>query len=1647
MDKAVENFLSLVASKLNLLPAIKALEWLVRRFQIHVHNAELLVLTALPYYSAPVFVRILDIIPTLPKVFSFLSSSKKSVQNPSRNLLVRALTTDAQLCQLVQTYVVKVISDGRAHSVLLAFWSSTSIWTIVSLKESRTSEEVIVERFLPPISTVLPLRKESDAQIAAYMILAVLVSQARLEKQLKVAAIETIVKNWSKASQKSGLACVTQIVKDDDEVLEISKDTWEAVDKVKGVDSEIIELAEKYNIESFVELWCLSVFQHFPEKVSTATKVLMSVKLSNGRIVSVVEYALDFAIKSPRNESKASLVKFFETLLSSESTAKLVKEALQRKNITFENLELLLESSISAGAAIDEANETENMGNGDVPEPMPAKVQEDSETVMKELEKLPSSGNSVSFLTADSTEEFQTLATMFSRAVSANITKNIMELLKIQTSTSLSFLARVWTGSYAIAARAHALNCAIKILEQDQSTDYQALIPELISGLCDSSERIRRLAGSALEILSQRYPLKKAPVWAIDDLYGKNDSADLKFLNSDSVTTLLKDHLLPNIQECILDSSRVFIIMGQAMNQKKLGELLRQVITSHALAIKLPLVKTILFKMVNHAGARAVGAEVAPFLEGWLADREFWKTRCSEEKASFDNLEAEVVSLASPYIKQSPKFLQSCVKSEFSSLNDLAAKKIVSNWASMKLEAKLSMLRFLIDIYVDENENFDSAEIFNNDKFVIPAEAFLALLKESQVTTESEPASVAKRRRRSSASAAKQLSPGGDLVGYAEKLLRRLTVICELLERKKPESHSDLLAQLFNTLRDFLSIGTDTNLPVHYVQQAIANCMIFIVDQLKQRGEIPDTNSIRIDIIVSCIRASNSIQVQNRFLLLVASLAGLDKEIVLHSVMPIFTFMGANTLRQDDELSAHVIQQTIQQVVPALIASDDMQDEIDFLLFSFTAAFSHIPRHRRVKLYGTLVKTIGVEDSFSRFMWLLGEKYSEVTVKRKSLEAKNLIQFGDSFSRGFPVSDEVSAIKGYLDLIASMPEADSEEPPKSKLYGSIVNFGAQELATLKANLYTFISGVIGSEDSFKTRLLVQLGSDDEETTKTMKTNLSNIIQLVLTTISSAESPAPVSEAAFDLLSALLEALPIGDFVEVAGMLINSESSEASDDIRARLLVLMQSKFAAELSSDEDARAAAYLCIEIVQQYLSKRELHDSSKNLIQLCLDALDVLVANFGTEKQSDKLLSVLSDIVVFIKSSEEGIYVSAVAAVNSLCTVLGARMIGHFAKIVPVVFSRIESDESEVVQLAGFGLISGLMRRIPSFMTSSLNKVFELVFKSSAPQEQRNRLMQVVVENNDQKNIISSLAATWKYALENGLEAVYVHLDTMDLSIDISSKKDINSQSAKLVAFVLDAFRVRGSKQFETNNVNRIETRVIATAMAFVMKMNDKNFRPLFIRMVRWAVEGEGSDRSIAERDRLVVFFKFFIKVLQSLKSIVTNYYGYLVDPVCTILERRGKDSADEVLKRAILNSLVTSFQFDRDEFWQSQSRFNNIQKALIGQISVIEPGLGNLLVRSIASLAELCSSPDNNKVINDSVCEHMKESSTKHEKIWAVRTLKALYSRLGEEWVTMLPQLVPIIAELLEDDEAVEDEVRKKLVPVVEEVLGESLDKYLA
>jgi U3 small nucleolar RNA-associated protein 10 len=113
---------------------------------------------------------------------------------------------------------------------------------------------------------------------------------------------------------------------------------------------------------------------------------------------------------------------------------------------------------------------------------------------------------------------------------------------------------------------------------------------------------------------------------------------------------------------------------------------------------------------------------------------------------------------------------------------------------------------------------------------------------------------------------------------------------------------------------------------------------------------------------------------------------------------------------------------------------------------------------------------------------------------------------------------------------------------------------------------------------------------------------------------------------------------------------------------------------------------------------------------------------------------------------------------------------------------------------------------------------------------------------------------------------------------------------------------------------------------------------------------------------------------------------------------------------------------------------------------------------VIPAIVELAAAADSPDNHKELNTLIMGFMRAGGSKtgrtgsargdnpYTRLAAVKCEQSLTARLGEEWLGLLPEMLPYISELMEDDdERVEREVRKWVL-MIEDALGEKLDDML-
>ena len=64
----------------------------------------------------------------------------------------------------------------------------------------------------------------------------------------------------------------------------------------------------------------------------------------------------------------------------------------------------------------------------------------------------------------------------------------------------------------------------------------------------------------------------------------------------------------------------------------------------------------------------------------------------------------------------------------------------------------------------------------------------------------------------------------------------------------------------------------------------------------------------------------------------------------------------------------------------------------------------------------------------------------------------------------------------------------------------------------------------------------------------------------------------------------------------------------------------------------------------------------------------------------------------------------------------------------------------------------------------------------------------------------------------------------------------------------------------------------------------------------------------------------------------------------------------------------------------------------------------------------------------------------------RLAAVKCESSLTDRLGEDWLALLPEMLPFIVELLEDDDEMVERETRAWIHSVEDILGESLEGML-
>ncbi|XP_049395714.1 uncharacterized protein At3g06530 [Solanum stenotomum] len=283
INASIYSYLQLLSGYFELSAALKTLEYLIRRYKIHIYNIEELILCALPYHDTHVFVRVVQLIDTGNSKWKFLEGVKVSGAPLPRKIIVQQSIRDFGILECLCNYVTasKKVEPSRPVS---GFCTAVIFEVLGSLT---TIDSDAVRRVLPFVEFGLQpgSRGGTDQKAGALMIVSLLADKVTLSPKVVKSLIRSLAEvaradardstdlQWCRMSL---MTLVTLVQLQSVEI--IPKKIVDILKDIRDISGLLSELVEEFNTEKFLALFLDSLVEYS-----------CSDDLCHGTLLSIVE--------------------------------------------------------------------------------------------------------------------------------------------------------------------------------------------------------------------------------------------------------------------------------------------------------------------------------------------------------------------------------------------------------------------------------------------------------------------------------------------------------------------------------------------------------------------------------------------------------------------------------------------------------------------------------------------------------------------------------------------------------------------------------------------------------------------------------------------------------------------------------------------------------------------------------------------------------------------------------------------------------------------------------------------------------------------------------------------------------------------------------------------------------------------------------------------------------------------------------------------------------------------------------------------------------------------------------------------------------------------------------------------------------------
>ncbi|XP_017774859.1 PREDICTED: HEAT repeat-containing protein 1 [Nicrophorus vespilloides] len=897
-----------------------------------------------------------------------------------------------------------------------------------------------------------------------------------------------------------------------------------------------------------------------------------------------------------------------------------------------------------------------------------------------------------------------------------------------------------------------------------------------------------------------------------------------------------------------------------------------------------------------------------------------------------------------------------------------------------------------------------------------------------------------------------------------------ITMLEFIQDKKKMRNADKLIPVLFDILKKCLEFEEQASL--EYTKQLVLSTILHYCHKLNV-SDVPKS-VFNMELVVQCIRASQNPQTHHHALLLLAHTAKFLPDHVLQHTIAIFTFMGSSVLRHDDSYSFQIINKTIETVIPILTAEGTDADYLNVLRV-FAGAFMDVPEHRRFPLYKAFLEQIGLKDKLHVFLLLICEHIVKFAHNKDKKSPR--LENATNLCLLFPLEVIFHACCEILNYIKNIPELKDEAVSEKNVHLiPIDHLSEKEFRHYRYTALQFVSGLLVNP-----RLVSMVASVEGESLLELEPIFKQSIVYVLsiiqkTTQISTEHPYNMLtkywkftlHLLYDVLDGINALLTVDMFLLVIKGLI----THSFFNVRKRALELLNSKlthspeYFAECKDDD--MCAMLGPIVGIFKILQEENLDSEQEMSVQLALISIK-LFARYLCETKTENFETILDLVTDIIKSNDSpNILACALLCYGDLCTHLKAKAITTLERSMNVIIKVIMLHKNNppgtppsMLLLSTMTALSKIMETLYLFLNPYIERLlFALtsIGGTWAVHDTDPKVIQLYAKltiikkkmsSIPMRSLISGVESCFLLLVANDkLEGVGMLMEILSDGLQIISNSEMKSVVSELTEFFLTALAYREVVRPDVIFFD-VEGSVLDALMQLVLKMSESSFRPIFYQIFDWACHDS------EDTERIITFYRMAYKIADNLKGLFALFVGHFLQNAATLLDAcHSKKSSlyyneeNKVIRLVenILETINSVCIYDFRHFMRV--RFDIMCQPLVDQL---ENEIGDMngrctevVIPAIVNFTVAVADEALWKQLIYQILLKMRNPKPQIRSISLI-CLRDIVKKLGEEFLPLLPETIPFLAELLEDEEESVEKLCQKVVQEMEVVLGEPIQKY--